>query len=135
MKRRHLLIGATTVIAGLAGCASDDGTAQTEAATRTPEQNTPSPPYNLTLINDVGKEIEVSVEVRTKTSDEVLWSDNYDLSDGEQRDVDVQINPGEYVLRCWMPDGPVETLFGHEWSTTDEPSLSIRFSSSGVEFE
>lgn len=114
MYRRRVLLGATAVVTGLAGCSSGGGTAPTETPTRTPRQGTPSPPYQLTLINDTGEDVDASVEVRTQTPDEAVWANTYELEDGEQRDIDVQIEPGEYVLRCWMPDGPVETLFGHE---------------------
>jgi hypothetical protein len=135
MYRRRVLLGATAVVSGLAGCSSGDGTAPTKTPTRTPDQDTSSPPYQLILINDTGEDVDASVEVRTQTPDEAVWTNTYELEDGEQRDLDVELEPGEYVLWCLMPDGPVETLFGHEWTPTDEPRLTIRFLSSSVSFE
>ncbi|MFB6235543.1 MAG: hypothetical protein ABEH81_06735 [Halopenitus sp.] len=138
---RRSVISATASIAsaGLAGCSSNASDAETGAPTetsaRSPEQDTPSPPYQFKAIDDAGERIDAAVEVHTKSPNEVVWADTYELDDGERRTIDVQIEPGEYVLQCWMPDGPVETLFGHEWSTATEPSLQIRFHAGGIEFE
>jgi len=138
---RRSVIAATASIAGagLAGCSSNASDAETgtptETSTRPPEQDTPSPPYQFTVINDTGERIDAAVEVRTESPDETVWANTYKLTDEERRIIDVQVDPGEYLLQCWMPDGPVETLFGHEWSTAAEPSLQIWFQGGGVEFE
>mgnify|MGYP006993518204 CR=1 FL=1 len=39
-----------------------------------------------------------------------------------------------YSLRASMPDGPVETLFGHSWSPAEDGPLTVRFDRSGAEF-
>lgn len=124
---------------GLAGCSSTepgprDGESP-KTPTRTPDQETPSPPYQLTLVNDTGQGVDASIEVQRQTLEEPVWAGSYQLTDGAKRDVEVEIEPGEYVLRCWMPDGPVETLFGHEWHTAEEPSLRVGLHDGGVEFE
>lgn len=138
---RRSLVAALASMAGvgLAGCSSTEPGPRPgeppKTPTRTPDQGTPSPPYRLTLVNDTGQQVDASIEVQRQAPEEIVWTESYQLTDGAKRDVEVEVEPGEYVLRCWMPDGPVETLFGHEWNTAKEPSLRVRLHDGGVEFE
>lgn len=144
MERRQVLLGVTTVVSGAAGCMSAVEGTPTETTgisnptgtpTETPSPDTPSPPYQATLINNTGEKINALVEVRIPSTEEKIWENTYELEKEEMKEVEIDVEPDKYELWAAMPDGPVESIFIHDWRAGREPSVTVRYYSSDVTFE
>lgn len=137
MKRRTYLgtIGGTVAIVSgcLSGASTDRHTTDSKRTNR----------LKLLLENEVTNAItaEVSVtpadgstESDEDTTEEPVLDKKYELDATSTKEVSLSAAPTEYVVSASMPDGPVESIWEHQWNVVSENSQTITFSENGVDF-
>lgn len=88
----------------------------------------------MELRNELDDAVTVDVSVVPADANDPVVDDRYDLDAGETRTVSVA-GSGPFQVAASMVDGPVESIFEHEWDAEADPTLAVSFRDSGVQYD
>jgi hypothetical protein len=77
----------------------------------------------------------VVVEIHKGEEEPPIREVRFELESGERALEPLDIDPGNYIVRAGMKDGPIETLFGDSWSLSDTETMYVEVTRSHIYFE
>ncbi len=88
----------------------------------------------MELRNELTEAVTAEVTVVPTDATDPVVDDRYDLDAGGTRTVTVA-KRGSFRVSTSMVDGPVESIFEHQWNADADPTLTVTVHDSGVSYE